>query len=123
MKENESREDYLERILMLEEKQGFVRAIDIANSLGYSKPSVSIAIKKLKADDLIIIEDRTNYIKLTKKGNEIAQMVYERHKVISSLLKYLGVSEDTALDDACKIEHDLSSETFEKIKEAYKKIC
>ena len=123
MRDNESREDYLERILMLQERNGYVRSIDIANSLGYSKPSISVAIKKLKADDLIEIEEKTNYITLTKKGNEIAQMVYERHKIISSLLMHIGVDEETALEDACKIEHDLSVETFEKIKETYKKIC
>lgn len=122
MQKNESREDYLERILMLKEKSGYVRSIDIATSMGYSKPSISIAIKKLKAEGLIEIDENTNYITLTKTGLEVAEKVYERHKIISSLLVSIGVPSDTALEDACKIEHDLSEITFEKIKEQYSKI-
>ena len=122
MQKNESREDYLERILMLKEKNGYVRSIDIATSMGYSKPSISIAIKKLKAEGLIEIDENTNYITLTKTGLEVAEKVYERHKIISSLLVSIGVPSDTALEDACKIEHDLSEITFEKIKEQYTKI-
>ncbi len=122
MQKNESREDYLERILMLKEKNGYVRSIDIATSMGYSKPSISIAIKKLKAEGLIEIDENTNYITLTKTGLEVAEKVYERHKIISSLLVSIGVPSDTALEDACKIEHDLSEITFEKIKEQYSKI-
>ena len=122
MQRNESREDYLERILMLKEKNGYVRSIDIATSMGYSKPSISIAIKKLKAEGLIEIDENTNYITLTKTGLEVAEKVYERHKIISSLLVSIGVPSDTALEDACKIEHDLSEITFDKIKEQYTKI-
>lgn len=122
MQKNESREDYLERILMLKEKSGYVRSIDIATSMGYSKPSISIAIKKLKAEGLIEIDENTNYITLTKTGLEVAEKVYERHRIISSLLVSIGVPYDIALEDACKIEHDLSEITFDKIKEQYSKI-
>jgi len=120
MDKNESREDYLERILMLSQKQDSVRAIDIVKDMNFSKPSVSIALKKLKADDLITI-DQSNNISLTKKGFEIASSTLERHEILSKLLVKLGVSEDVALEDACKIEHDLSNESFEKIKEYYNK--
>lgn len=122
MQKNESREDYLERILMLKEKSGYVRSIDIATSMGYSKPSISIAIKKLKTEGLIEIDENTNYITLTKTGLEVAEKVYERHRIISSLLVSIGVPNDIALEDACKIEHDLSEITFDKIKEQYSKI-
>ena len=119
MSPNESREDYLERILMLKEKNGFVRSIDIASDMGYSKPSISVAIKKLKQDGLITVDETTNYISLTKDGLDIAKKVYERHQIISSILKSIGVPEDIALEDACKVEHDLNEITFNKIKELY----
>ena len=122
MKYTESKEDYLERILMLKEEQEHVRAIDIVNSMGFSKPSVSIAIKKLKDLNLITIESKTNYIELTNEGKKIAENVYKRHKVISKLLIHLGVDEKTALEDACKIEHDISPETFKQLERAYNEI-
>ena len=116
----ESGEDYLERILMLKEKHGNVRAIDITNSMNFSKPSVSIALHKLSENGYVVIQNN-GAIELTEKGLEVATSVYERHKVISTLLMNLGVSEETALEDACKIEHDLSEETFNALKEHLKK--
>ena len=121
MKKNRSYEDYLERILMLSKNLEHVRAIDIANSMGYSKPSVSIALKKLKANNLISVSDTTGYITLTESGNEIASSVLEKHEVITTCLVTLGVSYDVALEDACNIEHDLSDEAFSKLKEYYYK--
>lgn len=118
MTTNESKEDYLERILMLQERNNKVKAIDIVNDMGYSKPSVSIALKKLKNENLIEI-DVNNYISLTDEGKEIAKRIYERHQILSNLLIKIGVSEDVALEDACKIEHDLSIESFNKIKDYY----
>lgn len=121
MKKSRSYEDYLERILMLSKNLEHVRAIDIANSMGYSKPSVSIALKKLKANNLISVSDTTGYITLTESGNEIASSVLEKHEVITTCLVALGVSYDVALEDACNIEHDLSDEAFIKLKEYYYK--
>lgn len=112
----ESKEDYLERILVLSEKNEKLRAIDIANSMNYSKPSVSIALKKLKTDELIDV-DKNGIINLTNKGKEIAIEIYERHKIISSALIMIGVDPVVAKEDACKIEHDISHETFIKLKE------
>lgn len=121
MKKSRSYEDYLERILMLSKNLEHVRAIDIANSMGYSKPSVSIALKKLKANNLISVSDTTGYITLTESGNEIASSILEKHEVITTCLVALGVSYDVALEDACNIEHDLSDEAFIKLKEYYYK--
>ena len=112
----ESKEDYLERILVLSEKNEKLRAIDIANYMNYSKPSVSIALKKLKTDELIDV-DKNGIINLTNKGKEIAIEIYERHKIISSALIMIGVDPVVAKEDACKIEHDISHETFIKLKE------
>ena len=117
MNKLQSKQDYLERILMLCEKQDLVRAIDIANSMNYSKPSVSIALKKLKNDGYITVDSQNGNISLTPQGQEIALSIFERHKIVSSALIMLGVSEETAIEDACKIEHDISDETFEKLKE------
>lgn len=116
----ESTEDYLERILILTNRNGKVRSIDIANDMSFSKPSVSIAMKKLRDKNYITI-DENGYIYLTPLGLEKASSVYERHVIISKSLMLLGVDEKTALIDACKIEHDLSEETFSKIKEHYLK--
>lgn len=113
MKTYESKEDYLETILLLSNK-GNVRAIDIVNELKYSKPSVSIAMKKLKEEGLIEIIN--NNITLTSNGLEIASKIYERHEIIANALIALGVNKETALIDACKIEHDLSEESFNAIK-------
>ena len=115
----ESAEDYLERILILQEKNEGVRSIDIANSMGFSKPSVSVAMKKLKEAGLIIIDDN-GFISLTKEGHVIADKVYERHCVLKRLLIKIGVSPAQAEVDACKVEHDLSEETFEAIKKKMK---
>lgn len=111
----ESAEDYLERILILKEEQGKVISLDIANSMNYSKPSVSRAMKNLRENGYITINS-LGEIELTPKGFEIATKIYERHKVISNVLVQIGVSEEVALRDACKIEHDLSEETFNAIK-------
>ena len=111
----ESGQDYLERILMIKNKKGVVRSIDIANELNFSKPSVSIAMKKLREEHLIEVDEK-GYITLTEEGYKIASGILERHVIISKMLISLGVNEKTALEDACKIEHDLSEETFQAIK-------
>ena len=110
-----SAEDYLERILILKEKQEKVISIDIANSMKYSKASVSRAMKNLRENGLITVNS-LGEIDFTPKGLEIAEKIYDRHKVISKLLISIGVDENLALEDACKIEHDLSEETFNAIK-------
>lgn len=117
----ESGENYLEAILMLSKKQSEVHAIDIVNQLGYSKPSVSIMLKKLKDDGYLIVNEES-HIFLTTKGEEVANRIYERHTTLTDFFKLLGVNEETAEVDACKIEHDLSEETFEAIKQFKMKI-
>lgn len=117
----ESGENYLESIYRLSKKHSEIHAIDIVNDLGFSKPSVSIALKKLKDDNYIVI-DKNSHITLTNKGLEIAQKIYERHIILTKLLVHLGVNQEIAEADACKIEHDLSNETFEAIKKYYNKI-
>ena len=112
---HESAEDYLESILVLQEQFGQVRSIDIVNKLGYSKPSVSIAMKKLRESGYISMAGDGS-ITLNESGLEIASRVYERHKTITRLFVMLGVSADQAAVDACKVEHDLSNETFERIR-------
>lgn len=112
----ESAEDYLEAILVITKRRGLVRSIDIANELGYSKPSVSIAMKKLRESAHIEV-DSGGYIRLLPPGAEIAERIYERHQTLTEFFVYLGVSRETAAADACKVEHDLSSETFSKIKD------
>lgn len=111
----ESSEDYLERILILSQKLEKVREIDVVNDMGFSKPSVSIAMKKLKENGYINIEGGA--LTLTTKGKEIAERIYERHQILTKAFIMLGVNEETASKDACKIEHDISEETFQKIKE------
>ncbi len=115
MKIQESMENYLETIYMLEKQTGYVRSIDIATALGFSKPSISNAMKKLKTDGYIEMEDRGS-IKLTEKGKSLAKDTYERHCVISEILMYFGVTKETALDDACRVEHVISEETFASMK-------
>lgn len=112
----ESAENYLESILMIKSKKGHVRSIDVANELGVSKPSVSVAMKNFREDGYIVI-DEDGGILLTDKGRQIAERVYERHNILSRALMALGVDEETALSDSCKIEHDISEQTFNKIKE------
>lgn len=109
-----SAEDYLEMILMIREQKGYVRSIDVAQALKVSKPSVSVAMKKLRENGYITF-DRENYILLSVSGEAVARHMYERHKTLSALLMRLGVSEETAKADACKIEHDISEETFNAI--------
>mgnify|MGYP000630338813 FL=1 len=116
----ESAENYLEAILSLHERHGLVRSIDIANELGFSKPSVSVAMKNLRINNLILVNDE-GHITLTDEGRRIAETIYERHTALSKWLMDLGVSEQTALDDACRIEHDISAESFAAIKEHIKK--
>lgn len=120
MKINESGEDYLERILMLSKKLDKVRSIDIATDMNYSKPSISIAMKNLKMDGCIAIDDAGS-ITLTDKGMEIALATFEKHKTITGFFMSLGVSEDQARTDACKIEHVISEESFKALKEYCKK--
>jgi Mn-dependent DtxR family transcriptional regulator len=116
---HESAENYLETILSLRERQGEVRSIDIANELGFSKPSVSVAMKKLRENGYVEM-DEEGYLTLLPEGLEIAQRIYERHRLLTELFVQLGVSKEIAAADACKVEHDLSEETFQKIKEASK---
>ena len=115
MQIKESAENYLEAILMMSKKKGYVRSVDIANDLSVSKPSVSVAMKRLREEEYITI-DPDGCIHLTEKGLSIANRMYERHQLIANVLISLGVSEEIAFEDSCKIEHDLSQESFEKIK-------
>ena len=116
MEIHESAEDYLETILMLQTQKGAVRSIDIVRELGFSKPSVSVAMKRLRENGYISM-DADGFITLLPPGDEIAQRIYTRHRVLTKFLIRLGVSEDTAAADACKIEHILSEETFSKIRQ------
>lgn len=115
MKIHESAENYLETILILEKRNGAVRSIDIANELDYTKPSVSVAMKQLRLGEYIDM-DKSGYIALREKGRAIAERMYERHTMLTGWLKMLGVSDEVASEDACKIEHVISAESFEAIK-------
>ena len=112
---DESLEDYLETILMLQKSRGQFRSIDIANEMNFTKPSVSVAMKNLREKGYITM-DSTGYITLTEVGRQRAEDVLERHTLLADLLMRIGVSKETALADACKVEHDLSEESFEAIK-------
>lgn len=112
---DESLEDYLETILSLQNRHGQVRSIDIANEMNFSKPSVSVAMKNLREKNYITMADN-GYITLTESGRKRAESVMERHTLLSDWLISIGVSRETALADACKVEHDLSDESFEAIK-------
>lgn len=112
----ESGEMYLEDILILKNKIGVVRAIDVANYMGFSRPSVSRALGILKNNGFVTVDNAGN-ISLTDEGRHIAEKIYERHTVLADFFERLGVDRETAVSDACKIEHDISDETFEKIKE------
>lgn len=116
MEIHESAEDYLETILILKERSGQVRSIDIATEMNYSKPSISVAMKKLRENGYIQM-DPAGYITLTDSGYAIASNIYDRHKVLTAFFVSLGVDEKTAAEDACRIEHDLSPVTYEKIRE------
>jgi DtxR family Mn-dependent transcriptional regulator len=115
VEEYEDTENYLETVLMLRQRKGFVRSIDIANEMGFSKPSVSIAMKNLKENGYITIDDG-GMISLTDKGREIAEKTYERHTLFTEWLIRLGVSPDVAAEDACRMEHAVSEESFAAIK-------
>ena len=115
----ESGEMYLETILVLSRERDAVRAIDVGQKMGYSKPSVSRAMAKLRADGYLLV-DGNGYLRLTDKGSAIAEKIYERHHVLSELLTRIGVSPETAAEDACRIEHVISDESFTAIKEHVK---
>ena len=118
MKLQESGEMYLEAILVLAKKSGYVRSIDVSEYLGYSKPSVSRAMGILREGGYILME-KDGAITLTDSGKKLAETIYERHTVLSELLIRLGVDEKTATDDACRIEHVISDESFQAIKQYY----
>ena len=115
MKIQESAENYLETILILSRRQPHVRSIDIANELDFSKPSVSVAMKNLRTNGYIKM-DSDGFITLTESGSAIANMIYERHTLLSNWLIYLGVDEKTAVEDACRMEHVISAESFQAFK-------
>lgn len=120
-KSEESVEDYLETILILSRRHPVVRSIDIATELGYSKPSVSVAMKNLKNKNYISISEE-GYITLEEDGKKLAESIYERHTLITDWLVHLGVSPETAAADACKMEHDISKESFDAIKKCIQSI-
>jgi len=120
MKIQESAENYLEAILIIKKKKGSVRSIDVAHNLGFSKPSISYAMKQFRENGYIVIDDAGN-ISLTEKGLEIAERIYQRHQLLTRILLALGVSEEIAKEDACKIEHHLSDESFDKLLEYVEK--
>lgn len=115
MKIHESAENYLETILILHRRNGSVRSIDIVNELDFSKPSVSVAMKNLRENGYILV-DANGLISLTESGRKIAEMIYERHTLFTDWLISLGVSPKTAAEDACRMEHVISPETFDAIK-------
>lgn len=112
---HESGEDYLEAILMIKKRSGNVRSIDVARELSFSKPSVSVAMKNLKTINYITV-DENGFINLTEAGQEIADKIYERHTFLTNWLTSLGVDPEVAAEDACKMEHAISSESFSAIK-------
>ena len=118
MNTNESAENYLETILILSKQLPVVRAVDICNELGFKKSSVSIAMKHLREKKHITVTN-AGFIYLTDSGREIAEMIYERHEFLSKWLITLGVPEKIALEDACKMEHSISDESFKKLKETF----
>ena len=120
MEVKESGEMYLETILILSREKNFVRAIDVAEYMGFSKASVSRALSKLKSDSYIIV-DSDGFIAFTEKGRQLAEKIYERHLILTEILMALGVSEETATDDACKMEHVISDETLNAIKKHLEK--
>ena len=119
MKIYESGEDYLEMILMLQKKKGYARSIDVSAALGVTKPSVSVAMKNLRNSGHIRV-DENGHITLAPPGKKIAEMIYERHRILSQWLESLGVSRETASEDACRIEHVISEESFAAIKDHLK---
>ena len=111
----ESAEDYLEAMLMMRERHGYIRSVDVAEKLGVTKPSVSFAVKRLRENGYLTMDSDAR-ITLTEKGEEIAQRIYMRHRVLTDYLIQIGVPEDRAREDACRIEHDISEETFNAIR-------
>lgn len=120
MKIHESAENYLEAILMVQNEKGCCRSIDIVHKLGLSKPSVSVAMANLRKSGYVTM-DEEGWLRLTDAGRDVAEHIYERHVVVSNWLQSIGVPADIASEDACRIEHDLSNITFEKIKEMIRK--
>lgn len=118
MKIQESAEDYLEAILYLSQQNEYVRSIDVVHHLGFSKPSVSVYLKNLRVNGYISI-DTNGHITLLDKGMEIAEKIYERHNLLANIFMSLGVDREVALEDACRVEHDLSDETYNCIKNHY----
>ena len=121
MQNNESQEMYLETILVLGKEKEHVRSVDVANDLGFKKSSVSVGMKHLREKKYIEVDEK-GYITLTPAGKEIAEMIYERHQFLSEYLIKIGVPEDIAIDDACKIEHVISKESFEALKKRVKNL-
>lgn len=117
----ESAENYLEAILVIKQRKGEVHSVDIAAELGFSKPSVSVAMKNFRQNGYITMDEH-GHIELTDAGLEIAERIYERHQLIAALLMKLNVPENIAREDACRIEHDISHETFEALKGLYNNI-
>lgn len=120
MQIKESAENYLESILVIHSEKGYCRCIDICNKMGFSKPSVSVYMKNLREDGYINV-DSNGDITLTQKGREIAERIYDRHNVIAGFLMQLGTPEEIAYQDSCKMEHDLSEESFQLMKKQYLK--
>ena len=118
----EAVENYLETILIISKSQPDVHAIDICSYLGYSRPTVSIILKKMKEEGLVNVNEE-NHITLTETGREVAEHIYDRHTTLSEFFMLLGVKRDTAIEDACKIEHDISDETFALLKDHYNKLA
>lgn len=118
---HESAEDYLETILILRERNGHVRSIDIVNEMNYSKPSISIAMKKLRENGYINM-DAGGFITLTESGEEVANRIYSRHKLLSKVLSAIGVDKEKAAEEACKIEHNIDDDTYNKINDYYNKM-
>ncbi len=119
---HESAEDYLETILILTQRNGNVRSVDISNEMGYKKSSVSVAMKNLRNTAHIVV-DENGYIKLTPLGREVAEMIYERHKFFAEWLTRLGVNDKTAIEDACRLEHVISKESFQAMKNFIETSC
>ncbi len=115
MQIRKSGEDYLEAMLMMRERHGFIRSVDVASALNVTKPSVSYAVKRLRENGYLLM-DQEGLITLTGKGLQIAERIYERHRLLTDYLILLGVGEERAREDACRIEHDISDETFAAIK-------
>ena len=120
MELHESGENYLEVMLLLSKERGYIRSVDVANKLSFSKPSVSRAVSILKKAGHILMDD-SGLITLTESGQKIAEQIYDRHCFLVTYFKSLGVSDDVAEEDACRIEHVISNETFEKLKEQFNK--